>query len=394
MIMAMRERSVREGRPPLLLVASLVVVDSLGYGLVVPVLPGYARDLGISDLGIGFLFASYAIAGLLGAVPLGWLSDRVGRKPFVLFGMFAMSAAFVFYALAEGYAMLVLARFLDGLTAAATWSAGLALLGDAYTGEVMGEKMGYAMGGAALGAIAGPLAGGLLYGLAGYKAPFLAVAALCALVGLAATRLQEDRGQAEVGGGMARTVLPMLRNRRLMLACTVTMVTTMGFGVIEPTLPVHLDSRFGLSPPAIGLLFGAFTAAYAAANPLAGRLSDRWGRKSPILAGLAASAVLAPALSIASSVPALYILMPGMGVAVAFFSTPALPLITEALPRRAGEPSDYGAAYGLFNIAWSAGYVLGPLMGGAVYGAAGLPHAYLLYGVLLCVLAVAVALRL
>lgn len=103
-----------------MLVCLVVFLDSVGYGIVVPVLPIYARTLKATDFQIGFLFATYAIALLVGAVPMGLLSDRMGRKPFVLFGMFAMSAAFVFYAFAESYWMLVIARTLDGLTAAAT----------------------------------------------------------------------------------------------------------------------------------------------------------------------------------------------------------------------------------------------------------------------------------
>jgi MFS family permease len=94
--------------------------------------------LHVSDFGIGFLFAVYAIAGLLTAIPVGILSDRWGRKPFVLFGMFAMAGAFVFYAFARSYPVLVVARALDGVTAAATWSAALALLGDRFDEKEMG----------------------------------------------------------------------------------------------------------------------------------------------------------------------------------------------------------------------------------------------------------------
>lgn len=105
---------------PLLLLAMVVTfVDSVGYGVVVPVLPAYAENLYLSDFQIGFLFAMYAIALVITAIPIGMLSDRFGRKPFILFGMFAMSGAFVFYALAESFTTLLVARALDGLTAAA-----------------------------------------------------------------------------------------------------------------------------------------------------------------------------------------------------------------------------------------------------------------------------------
>ncbi len=390
----MRAGKINEGLPLLALVSALLFTDSLGYGLLVPLLPRYSQELGVSDLGLGFLFAAYAIAGLLGVVPLGWLSDRLGRKPFILFGMFAMSGAFVFYALARGYPMLLAARFLDGLTAAATWCAGLALLGDAFPGEVMGEKTGFAMGASAAGAIAGPLAGGLLYALAGYRAPFLAVAAVCAAVGSFAVFLGEEGEARTAGRGLVRTALPMLGNRRIMLACFITMLTTFGFGMLEPTLPLHLQRRFSLGPLSIGMFFGGLTAAYALASPPIGRLSDRIGRRAPILWGLAGTALLVPALAVVPSAFLAAAALTALGATAALFGTTALPLITDSLPRKPGRESGYGTAYGIFNIFWSVGYALGPLAGGAVYQAAGLLHAYLLFSVLLAVLMVAVAIYL
>ncbi len=386
--------SIEGGRPLLVLVSLLVFVDSVGYGLVVPVLPRYSRELGVSDFGIGFLFATYAIALLLTAIPMGSLADRLGRKPFILFGMFAMSGAFIFYALADGYWMLVIARALDGLTAAATWSAGLALLGDYYEDSVMGEKMGYAMGGAALGGIAGPLIGGVMYDLAGYRSPFYLVAVLCALIGVAAIFLHEDRSHIQRGAGFIEKVRPMLRNRMLMLACLIALVTTIGFGMLEPTLPLHLAERFSMSTSGVGVLFGVLTACFALGSPLVGRLSDRVGRRTPILAGLLGTALLMPLLPFFHSVLPLYLLMVGLGFSLALFDTPSLPMITESLPRQPGEGSNYGIAFGLFNIFWSLGYVLGPLIGSAVYGAAGLINAYLVFSVLMVLLAVAVSLNL
>lgn len=382
--------AIEGGRPLLVLVSLLVFMDSVGYGLVVPVLPKYSQELGVSDFGIGFLFSVYAIAVLVGAIPLGWLSDRLGRKPFILFGMFAMSGAFVFYALADGYWMLVIARALDGLTAAATWSAGLALLGDHYEDSVMGEKMGFAMGGAAMGGIAGPLIGGVMYDLAGYRSPFYLVAILCALIGVAAIFLREDRSHIRRSAGFVEKLGPMLSNRMLMLACLIALVTTIGFGMLEPTLPLHLEEEFSLSTSEVGILFGVLTAVFALGSPLAGKLSDRAGRRLPILLGLAGTALLMPLLPLAPNMPALCLVMAGLGMGIAFFDAPSLPMITDSLPRKPGEGSDFGMAFGLLNIFWSMGYALGPLMGSAVYGSTGLFSAYLVFSVLMIPLAVAV----
>ena len=387
---------IRSGMPLLALVCGVIFLDSVGYGLVVPVLPLYAKQLGASDFSIGFLFATYAIALCLAAIPFGILSDRFGRKPFVLFGMFAMAGAFVFYALAKSYPVLVVARILDGLTAAATWSAALALLGDRFPGEEMGSRMGWAMSAAAIGGIAGPLLGGTLSDAFGYRAPFYVIAAACVAGGLVSLFLEEQKVSRRALSAGWRMLKPMFTNRNVMIACLVTLVTTMGLGLLEPILPIYFRSTFNMSSTVIGIVFGMTMLFYAIASPLSGKLSDRVGRKNPILAGLVLTAIITPLIAVFKNVPAVYVLMALFGFAIAFFGTPSIPLITDALPQApgAGEANQYGAAFGMLNFFWSLGYALGPLLGGAVYQWAGLLTALLVYSGLLVVLTVVVALTL
>ncbi|MHB8896102.1 MAG: MFS transporter [Candidatus Geothermincolia bacterium] len=366
----------------------VVLVDSVGYGVVVPVLPLYARSLGISDFANGFLFATYAIALFTSAIPFGILSDKLGRKPFVLFGMFAMAGAFVFYALAKSYPMLVLARVLDGLTAAATWSAALALLGDRFEGKEMGTKMGWAMGAAAVGGIAGPLVGGILSDAFGYRSPFYAIAVACLLGGIVAIFLEEPERAARSSTFSWRMLRPVFTNRNVLIAGIITLVTTMGLGLLEPTLPLYLQNTFSMTRTGIGILFGVTMLFYAAASPLAGKLSDIAGRRKPILAGLVLTAVITPFIVVFKNLPAVYIMMGLFGASIAFFGTPSVPLITDALPQsvESGVDNQYGAAFGLLNFCWSLGYALGPILGGALSGWVGLLPALLVYSGLLVVL--------
>lgn len=387
----MTRRRIEGGTPLLLLVCGVIFLDSVGYGLVVPLLPIYARELGVSDFANGFLFAVYAIALLVFAIPMGVLSDRWGRKPFVLFGMFAMSGAFIFYALANTYPVLVIARALDGITAAATWSAALALLGDRFHEGEMGEKMGWAMGAAAIGGIAGPLLGGILADAISYRAPFYAIAIACFLGGVAAMFLAESRAARKTQAWW-RVLRPVLANRNVLLACAITLVATTGLGLLEPTLPIYLQDTFDMSRTMIGIVFGATMLLYAAASPVAGKLSDRVGRKPPIVLGLLASAVLVP-LVLIKSVPVVFVVMGMLGATLTFFGTPSIPLVTDALPRSGGpgEANQYGAGFGLLNFFWSLGYALGPILGGALSGSVGLLAALLVYSGMLVALAVVVA---
>ena len=389
-------RRIKSGMPLLALVCGVIFLDSVGYGLVVPVLPLYAKQLGASDFAVGFLFATYAIALCLAAIPFGILSDRFGRKPFVLFGMFAMAAAFVFYALAKSYPVLVVARVLDGLTAAATWSAALALLGDRFPGSEMGSKMGWTMSAAAIGGIAGPLIGGTLSDAFGYRAPFYTIAVACLVGGCVALFLEERKVPRRALSAGWRMLKPVFTNRNVMIACLVTLVTTMGLGLLEPILPIYFKDTFGMTRTSIGIVFGLTMLFYAIASPLSGKLSDRVGRKRPILAGLLLTAAITPLIAVFKNVAVVCVLMAAFGFAIAFFGTPSIPLVTDALPqsRALGEANQYGAAFGLLNFFWSLGYALGPLLGGALDQWAGLLAALLVYSGLLVGLTVVVAVTL
>ena len=387
---------IRAGTPLLFLVCLVIFLDSLGYGVVVPVLPLYAKQLGVSDFNLGLLFASYAIALLIGAIPAGMLSDRFGRKPFVLFGMFAMSAAFLFYAYATTYPMLVVARVLDGFTAAATWSAGLALIGDRCDPDSLGTYFGYALAAMAIGAVGGPVLGGFLSDSLGYKAPFILIAAMCLLGGIVALFLSADAKAPGVRGVFSpREMLrPIIGNTVIRVACVVTAITTIGLGMIEPLLPLRLSRVFGISRTGIGLLFGANLVFYAVASPLVGRLSDRVGRMRPIVAGLLATAVVFPFLAVTRSLPVMYVLMGILGITIALFGTPSVPLITDTLPASSEGPGagpHYGTAFGLLNLFWSLGYAIGPILGGGLVSAWGLPATLLVYSLMLLPLALLTA---
>lgn len=381
---------ITTGWPLIFLAALVVFIDSIGFGVVVPVLPIYAEELGVSEFMNGFLFATYAIALLATAIPMGMLSDRLGRKPFILFGMFAMSAAFVFYALARTYWVLVIARILDGATAAATWSAALAVVGDRLEESRMGAMMGYIMGAAAVGGIAGPLLGGALFDAAGYGAPFYTIAGACFVGGIISVFLKEDWSPSDRTSISGIEMLkPILRNKKIRLTCWIVLISTTGIGLLQPTLPLYLRDEFTMSPTEIGLVFGVMMVFFAVASPLAGKYSDIAGRRQPILVGLLATAAMAPFLAVFKNAVLLYVLMGLLGISFSLFETPTLPLITDALQEDdETQGGSLGTGFGLVNFFYSLGFAIGPLVGGAIMGWWGLLAAVGVYSVSLVVTSV------
>lgn len=137
-------------------------VDSTGYGIVVPILSTYVLSLGASDFDLALIFSAFAIVQLITTIPFGLLSDRYGRRRFMIVGMILLAASFLYYPFAKSVLTLVACRAVQGLAASATWSSALALVADTYPGSDKGEKLGIANGAVGMGSVAGPVVGGIL----------------------------------------------------------------------------------------------------------------------------------------------------------------------------------------------------------------------------------------
>ena len=160
--------SIRGKPAAALFVVSLAVfVDLLVYGMMVPVLPGYASGLGASQSTLGLLLGAFGVA-VVAATPLfGVLSDRYGSKWPMVGGLVGLAASTLLFAYAPGLGWLFVARTLQGASSAASWVAGLALLARVYPAAERGRAMGTAMAGTVLGTLLGPPLGGFLHDVGG-----------------------------------------------------------------------------------------------------------------------------------------------------------------------------------------------------------------------------------
>ncbi|KXS10243.1 MFS general substrate transporter [Gonapodya prolifera JEL478] len=127
---------------------------------------------------VGVLLGSYAAAQLICSPLFGWVSDRISNRKWpMVWGLFAGGAAVIIFALATSFATLIVARVLQGVSAATVGTLGLAFLGDVYPEEELGKAYGVAMAGFSVGTLIGLPIGGALYQYAGYWTPFIASAA-------------------------------------------------------------------------------------------------------------------------------------------------------------------------------------------------------------------------
>lgn len=160
----------------LLIVGYALFMDYFIYGILVPIMP-FSPAKATSEAELGVLFAAYAV-GVLIATPLfGFLGDRLGcRRPMIIGVALSVLAATLF-CFGTNFHLIVIARLAQGAAAAATWTAGLALIAEHYV-EKRVQMMGFAMIGSTAGSVIGPLVGGWLFDLGGFRLPFAMIGVL------------------------------------------------------------------------------------------------------------------------------------------------------------------------------------------------------------------------
>ena len=143
----------------LALVCGLVLVDTVFFTALTPLLPHYTREAGLTKAGAGLLVACYPAGTLIASLPSGVLIARLGERRVALLGLGLMSAATLAFGWSHTAAVLDGARFVQGIAGACTWTAGLAWLSARAPDERRGELLGTAFGAAVVGALFGPVVG-------------------------------------------------------------------------------------------------------------------------------------------------------------------------------------------------------------------------------------------
>ena len=374
----MRSVPRRTSPAALLFVVGLAFfTDSILYYLLVPLLPHYARTLGLSQMEVGILFGAYASAILAGTWPLGRLADRIGRRKPFLWGLVGLAATTVLFAFASSYPLLLLARVLQGLAAAATWTSGLALLAEGFPSERRGQAMATAFAAANIGVLLGPPVSGFLMESFGPRSPFLLAAGLALADAAARVGFLRD---AEPPPGVRVGLSELLANATVRTFAGAMALGAALWAILESTLPLHLDATFGMRASEIGLLFAAAALAHTLTSPLMGRLSDRVGRLRVMRVGFVLAALLVPVPAFLSTKWAVALSMAALGVTASFVMSPVSPGLADAVEAMGSR--SFGSVFSLVNVAYAVGMMVGPLVGSALVEVGGIRVALMATGAL------------
>ncbi|HSZ81779.1 MAG TPA: MFS transporter [Polyangia bacterium] len=358
-----------------------VFLDLLGFGLVIPFLPGLARDLGASNFVATLPGAAYSLMQFLFIPVWGRLSDRVGRRPVLLWSIAASSVGMAMLGLGNSLMWLFIARLWSGV-ATANIAVAQAYIADVTTPETRARGMGLIGMAFGFGFIFGPAVGGIL---SRYSVPGLAqVGALPALVAsglsainlmLALRTLPESLPPEKRGRSLRRAVpldLTAFRTAIAVPGVGVAVATNffviMWFSGMEQTFRLFTDDVFGMTAAATGAIFAVVGVVGAGVQGgLVGRLVRRYGEARLIVAG---PLILAIAFALLAASP-----MFGAAAHVALYAASGLialgngivqPSLPSYVSRRAVS-TDQGLALGTLQSASALGRVVGPALGGVLY---------------------------
>jgi multidrug resistance protein len=372
-------------KSPLVVLFITVFIDLIGFGIVLPLLPFYAKRFGANALLVGLLSTSFSLMQLLFAPVWGRLSDRVGRRPVILLGLLGSSISYLTFGLASSLPILFLSRILAGI-AGANISTAQAYIADSTQPENRAKGMGLIGAAYGLGFTVGPAIGGILSQY-GYAIPaFFASALALANFGAAWWLLPESRnasGQTHhTERGLNWQRLRMgLQHPELGTFLILFFISTFAFANLEATFALMTARKFGFDAHANGYLFAYIGVLITIVQGgLTGRLARRFGERRLISAGLFCMifglGLLPYSPGLKSLLLVLVVLVGGHG------STN--PSISSLISQSAGS-EDQGSILGVAQSLASLARILGPIWGGFTFDALGFQYPYLTGGLFMAV---------
>lgn len=357
--------------PALIALLAVVLINMIGFGIVIPLLPFFARSLDASEWQVTLLFAVFSLGQFFGEPFFGRLSDRIGRKPVLLITMIANTVGYAALALAPSIWIAVAIRLVNGF-GAGNISTVQAYIADVTPPERRAGRMGLVGAAFGLGFILGPGLGGLLAqandGRLAFQIPLFAAALLSGLAALGVVAfVRESRTHAPPNQPPWAALGDAVANPVISRVLLVSIIYMAGFSGMEACFGLWAEDRFDWGAPEVGWCFMAVgIVAAVTQGALTGPLARRFGEARMLTFGV----LLFGAMLFLQTVNSVELLVPVLMAIGAFGMSNAMPNIA-AIISQSSPPGRQGAMLGL-NMASGAGArVVGPVVAGFIYSGLG-----------------------
>lgn len=353
-----------------------VALDLVGFGIVVPILGRYAERFGANGVQVGLMFATFSIAQMVFAPVLGRISDRVGRKPVIVFSLIGTAVGSVVTGAAGALWVLFLGRALDGASGASV-AVAQGAVADIAPPEQRAKLMGMMGAAFGVGFVVGPALGGLA-ALGGPHVPFFVAGAIAAVNAVVAIfRLPEtkpDTTHVHATHGRRSALSPALQRFAI-----VGFLSMLGFAGFESTFSLWGKEQFGFTEGSASLVFVFVGVTLVAVQGgLIGPLTAKWGSRKLLRIGLTLVAIGLLLLSVTSSWVLLFVALFLLSIGQGFSGPSGGALVAEIAPvERRGEAIGYQQSTAAF------GRIAGPVMAGALFDHVGISAPFAISGVLI-----------
>jgi MFS family permease len=340
----------------LALSCAIVLVDTIFYAALTPLVPLFEEKFGLSKSAVGILSGAYGAGVLVGSVPGGYLASRSGVRITAFVGLILMSVTSVMFALVDTTWLLVAVRFAGGFGSALSWVAAFTWLVDRAPEGRRAEMIGVMVSAAVVGALLGPVLGSVA-ATVGLLPAFASVAIVGGVIAVWAALEQPPVSSGDI------SLLPALRTVReplLLASLWFIGLSPLLFSALAVLVPLDLN-RLGWGAAAVGTVFLVSAIFEAFVHPLLGRWSDRSGYRPPVIAGLLTSIGILLLLTWAGDPWVIGLLV--VLAAGAFNATlvPGTALFSRGTEKAGMERA---VAFAITNFAWASGYAIGAPVGG------------------------------
>ncbi|HVU60764.1 MAG TPA: MFS transporter [Mycobacteriales bacterium] len=344
---------------------------ALGFGIVAPALPVFARNFGVGKAAAGAVISVFAVMRIAFSLPAGKLVDRYGERLVMATGIGIVAVSSVLAGIAQNYGELIALRGIGGVGSAMFSISALGLLVRMTAPAQRGRAMGFWQGGFLLGGITGPVLGGVIDGVS-IRLPFfiyagtLSAAGAVGLIQLRATPLAD---RAHAGKAAATKLTDALRNRAYRAALAANFADSWGaIGVRSALVPLFVGDVLHRKPIWTGVGFLVVSAVNGATLIPAGRFADNVGRKPLLVGGCIGSGVGIAILAVAQDLPGYLIGLAVLGLGSGLLDVAPGAIVGDLVEGRAGP------VFAAYTMSSDIGTVVGPVAAGAIadisYGAA------------------------